>query len=214
MRVLLASLPLFACTSASPTSPSMTEAPVKEATPVASEVAAAKQGEFQGEIEFVSIKNGDSPVSAVIRDITGAIRLGEKAEDGVHRAEGALTIPLTAVDSQLEIRDQRIMNVFFHAQETPSASFAIDGVKMPEGNEGAGWVDGTLSIGPYTQDVRGHFLGASQEEGSWTFESGEPMVVSIESLGMGSRLKALMELCGHRSIDDSVEVRAKGLLRF
>ena len=214
MRVLLASLPLFACTSASPTSPSMTEAPVKEATPVASEVAAAKQGEFQGEIEFVSIKNGDSPVSAVIRDITGAIRLGEKAEDGVHHAEGSLTIPLTAVDSQLEIRDQRIMDVFFHAQETPSASFAIDGVKMPEGNEGAGWVDGTLSIGPYTQDVRGHFLGASQEEGSWTFESGEPMVVSIESLGMGSRLKALMELCGHRSIDDSVEVRAKGLLRF
>ena len=214
MRNLVISLPLFACSSAT-TAPASTVPPVKEAVSAAIEPASqAKKAEFQGEIEFVSIKNGDTPVSATIRDIAGAIRLGDKAEDGVHSAEGALTIPLTAVDSQLEIRDQRIMDVFFHAQETPSASFTIDGVKMPEGNAGAGWVDGTLTIGPYTQDVRGHFLGSSEEEGSWSFESGEPMVVSIESLGMGSRLKALMELCGHRSIDDSVEVRAKGLLRF
>ena len=216
MRLLIATLPLLACVSNTTSAPPSAVTP-KEAAPTEVPTEAAAEvpaGEFSGEIEFVSVKNGDSPVSAVIRDITGAIRLGDKGDNGVHAAEGALNIPLTAVDSQLQIRDQRIMEVFFHAQETPAANFAVSGVKMPEGTQGAGWVDGTLSIGPFNQSVRGHFMGKSDTEGSWSFESGEPMIVSIESLGMGSRLKALMELCGHQSIDDSVEVRAKGLLRF
>ena len=219
MRVLIFSLPLMACASTTTTAPPATPAPVEETVqapnPTASE--APTPAKFSGEIEFVSVKNGDSPVSAVIRDISGVIRLGEKSENGVTSASGSLTIPLTAVDSQLELRDQRIMDVFFHAQDTPEASFTVSGVKMPEGADGeanAGWVDGTLAIGPYSQTVRGHFLGTHHGAGGWTFESGEAMVLSIESLGMGSRLKALMELCGHQSIDDSVEVRAKGELRF
>jgi len=219
MRVLIACLPLWACASTTTTAPPAGSAPVEEAAPAAAPVAQPVESpaEFSGEIEFVSVKNGDSPVSAVIRDISGALRLGEKAENGIHEASGSLTIPLTAVDSQLQLRDQRIMEVFFHAQDTPEASFTVSGVKMPEGEEGqanAGWVDGTLAIGPYSQAVRGHFLGTNDGAGGWTVESGEPMVLSIESLGMGSRLKALMELCGHKSIDDSVEVRAKGMLRF
>ena len=218
MRNLLLLLPLAACSS-SMTPPSAPpgavspeeQAPVsKPAEPAGAESASAI---FEGQIEFVSLKNGDSPVPGTIRGITGSSP-AVLGDDGVTSLGGVVTIPLTAIDTALEIRDQRVMDTFFHAQETPTASLELKQMKLPSSDAGGMWIDGTLQIGPFAQDVRGHFRGERQEDGSWSIESGEPMIVSISSLGMGERLMALMTLCGHKSIDDSVEVRAKGIIRF
>ena len=126
-RFLCLSMFIFSCAGqskvASPPLGSDNEAAVEkksvEATPVQSLVRLA------GSIEIVTIKNETAPVPLQIQSFEASL-LGVESADGVFEFEdAALVLPLAAINSGLDIRDQRIRETFFHADQNPNARFEI-----------------------------------------------------------------------------------------
>jgi hypothetical protein len=215
---LLALFGAVACTTSKPTSveaPSV-EVPAVEAVPESAKETnphAASKMMIAGDLSFITVKNGDLPVAASLVGFAGQAEAGP-VENGVMTLSGTLEVPLSAWTTQLEIRDQRILETFFGAEANPVAFFKLKRMSHPAPGTAGMWIDGTLEIGPFSQDVRGHFRATSGKDGTQNLESGEAMIVSIAQLGMGDRLASLISLCGHKSVDDSVEVRATGTIRF
>ena len=75
-----------------------------------------------GSIQLVQIKNETGEVPASIKGVTGTVDL----EAGT----GELTIPLSAWDSGLEIRDNNVRGTFFKATEHPTASFTLESLAL------------------------------------------------------------------------------------
>jgi polyisoprenoid-binding protein YceI len=209
-------LPLLACAT-SKESGTYSVAPAVEAPQSSQEAStpphSASRIEIQGELSFISVKNGDTPVAGTLVGFSGSAAVGA-GEEGLMSLDGVLEIPLAGLSTGLPIRDDRIRDSFFHIQEVPTARFTLERMQHPKPGTAGMWIEGRLEIGAFSQPVRGHFRATSNADGSLSLESGEAMVLSISQLGMGERLTALMSLCGHKSIDDSVEVRATGSIRF
>ena len=220
-KTLLVLLSLVACSAAKEAPLSSDAAAPTEATAEATasvEEAPAKPHtgsriDIQASLEFISVKNEDTPVSGTIVGVSGSASV-EPGEGGLMGLDGVLEIPLTGFDTALAPRDANIQNAFFHVSETPMARFHLQKMQHPKPGTAGMWIEGKLEIGPFSQPIRGHFRASTNEDGSMSLESGEAMVVSIDKLGMGERLAALMALCGHKTVDDSVEVRASGTLRL
>jgi|GEM_PF-5450063 len=216
-RFSLLTLFVFGCASPTKTIDGPTDGGGDAAVaPKVAEVAAVKsQIQLAGSIELMSVKNETAPVPLQFAAFEASL-LGVQSSPGVYDFEdAALILPFADLSSGLDIRDQRVRDTFFHATENPNARFEV--ARMTLSAEAAQF-EGKLVIGPFSQALTGEFsvLKASDEakeevaSGAIAVESSDPIVVSIASLGMGERLKALMELCGHQSITDAVKVSAKG----
>jgi hypothetical protein len=215
---LLTLLACSACTAAKP----VVEEPVTQAEPQAEATEAAPKAAqphastnlvFEGDLSFISVKNGDTPVLGTLAGFSGSAVAGPE-EDGIIPLKGTLQIPLNTLSTELELRDQNILNAFFGVEANPVAFFELKRMSHPAPGTAGMWIDGSLKIGPFSMDVRGHFRATTATDGSQNLESGEAMILSISELGMGERLASLIALCQHKSVDDSVEVRAKGTIRF
>jgi hypothetical protein len=217
MRFFL--LTLLACSACTATKPAPAESvtqvePKPEATEVApKEAHASSRMVFEGNLSFISVKNGDTPVPGTWTGFSGSVVAGTE-KDGIIPLDGTLEIPLNSLSTELAPRDQNILNAFFGVEANPVAFFELKRMSHPAPGTAGMWIDGSLKIGPFSQDVRGHFRATMGADGSQSLESGEAMIISISQLGMGKRLASLIALCGHKSVDDSVEVRAKGSIRF
>lgn len=216
-------LPLFACASqpiisndvpdAAVTAPSAAEVTHEAPSVDKAHSHAATTMSLKGDLSFISVKNGDIPVPGTIVGFEGVAEVSPEV-DGEMALEGVLKIPLTALSTNLDLRDQRIQETFFDVKTTPVALFHLKKMSHPKPGTAGMWIDGTLEIGPYKQDVRGHFRATQGEGGVQNLESGEAMIISIATLGMSERLQNLITLCAHKSIGDSIEVRASGTMSF
>ena len=211
-------LAFLACTSTKPTPVEPVAQPgakaeIVEAAPKEAQPAVAAILSFEGELSFISVKNGDTPVLGTWAGFSGSAVAGPE-KDCIIPLDGTLDIPLNTLSTELELRDQQILNTFFDVKANPVAFFELKRMSRPAPGTAGMWIDGSLKIGPFSQDVRGHFRATTAEDGSQQLESGEAMIISISQLGMGKRLASLMALCEHESVDDSVEVRTKGTIRF
>ncbi len=211
---------LLGCSAAKDTAtPKIIAGPTEGAAESAEEVSATADPHpsstmvFSGQVNFNSVKNGNAQVGGSIGALSGSATATPQ-EGGILALSGVLEIPLGSLDTGLEFRDDRIKETFFGLSGNPTAQFHLLKMKHPAPGSSAMWIDGRLEIGPFSQEVRGHFLATPEEDGSMTLRSGEAMIVSIDNLGMGERAQALLELCGHTSIDDSVEITAEGSIRF
>ena len=216
-------LSLFACASQpiinndapDATAPSAVEPSAPEEAPATEEAPAhaSTKVSLQGDLSFISVKNGDTPVPGTIVGFEGVADVSPEV-NGEMALEGVLKIPLTALSTNLDLRDQRIQETFFDVKTTPVALFHLKKMSHPKPGTAGMWIDGTLEIGPYKQDVRGHFRATQGEGGVQNLESGEAMIISVAALGMSERLQNLITLCAHKSIGDSIEVRASGTMSF
>lgn len=168
---------------------------------------------LQGDLSFISVKNGDTPVAGSILGFKGVAEVSPEI-NGEMALKGTIKIPLSSLSTELELRDQRIQETFFDVNANPEALFHLKRMSHPKPGTAGMWIDGTLEIGPFKQEVRGHFRATQGEDGVQQLESGEAMIVSIRALGMNERLAKLITLCGHESVGDSIEVRASGTIKF
>jgi len=148
-----------------------------------------------GTVSLVQVKNGTAEVPATIAGVTGSVDL----EAGT----GTLTIPVNAWDSALEIRDNNVRGTFFHADAHPTATFTLESLALTDGQ---GAAKGTLTLYTGSVPVEAKVKVSTTEAGATQVETIEPFSVSIAALGLGEALTAVMQLCGHQSVDDAVKV--------
>ena len=105
---------------------SVEAAPSEEAEPPAEEAPphSGARLEISGDLEFLSVKNGDTPVAGTIVGVEGSASI-EPGEAGLMGLDGVLEIPLTRFNTELAPRDLNIQQAFFGVSETPTARFHL-----------------------------------------------------------------------------------------
>ena len=208
---------LVACGGSTPAPEATPEAsePVSEATPEAPAAEEVKPFSVvldaaTSTVEWKSIKNGDAPVNGKLTKPTGGLWL--TAAD-LSATRGDLQFDLSGVDSGLELRDQRIAEVFFGATADNSATGQVSLTKLtPEaatlepGGSTPATADLTVKAKDAEATVQAKVTVTRTDANTWTVVSAEDATVSIKSLGLDEPLDALMKLCAHKSVDDAVGI--------
>jgi len=199
----------FGAQEAAPTPPPA--APVaEEAKVIEAPVEAGVFAVVGGSLEIETIKNGAAPVKGNLGDLSGTFHFEDAALRG--GITGELDIPLSTWDSGLEIRDQRVQELFFKVIDNPTLSFALTSFTA-EGEDGVGVGESIEGIATGFLDVRAKKIElATQVRISrdapkrYTIQSVQPFTVSVEEMGLTEDMKALIKACGHASVDDTVKI--------
>lgn len=194
---MLLALALFGCTTETPDAPTPQ---AKVETPVAPKVMELRVAE--GQIQLVQLKNGTAEVPASFDTPKGAFKA-----DGT----GTFEIDLSSWGSELELRDTRVRETFFHASEHATATFTVSSAQdfntgIAVGESSTGSLKGELSLYAGKTDLEIPVVLTHKEEGTFSLASAQTFQVSIESLGLNENLQALMVECAHESIGDAVDV--------
>ena len=147
----------------------------------------------QGTVSLMQIKAETAKVPATISGVTGSVDLSA--------GTGELTIPVSAWDSQLEIRNTNVRTAFFEAAANPTATFKLTSLTLTDGQ---GEAKGTLEMFSGSVPVQATVKVSTDEAGQTQVVTTEPFEVSISALGLSEQLKALMKLCAHPSGNDGV----------
>jgi polyisoprenoid-binding protein YceI len=193
---MLLALALFACTTETPEPP----APQVKAEPA----PAPKAAELKvagGQIQLVQLKNGTAEVPAHFETPKGAFKA-----DGT----GTFEINVSSWASELELRDTRVRETFFHASEHATATFTVASAQgfdtgIAVGESSTGSLKGELSLYSGKTELEIPVVLSHKEEGTFSLAA-QTFQVSIESLGLNENLQALMVECAHESIGDAVDV--------
>lgn len=203
---MLFALALFACTTETPETPAPQAKAQPAPTPKAQAAVPLKlKG---GAISLVQLKNGTAEVPATFSTPSGTLS---------PKGTGTFEIDLGSWGSELEIRDTRVRETFFHATEHPTATFKATGLTpeqagMPldssiaTGATHKGVLKGELSLYSGSTPVEIPVSMVMSAPGEYTLSTAAPFQVSIESLGLNENLQALMVECAHESIGDAVDV--------
>ena len=195
---MLFAITLFACTTETAESPQpAAKAPVPEAP--AAPIGMALES---GQIDLVQLKNGTAEVPATFATPKGTLNA-----DGT----GSFEIDLSSWDSQLELRNSRVQELFFKAPEHPKATFMLtssEGLKtdIAVGESSMATLKGELSLYAGKTPVEIPATLTHNADGSFQLATTQPFQVSIESLGLNENLQVLMKVCAHESIGDAVDV--------
>ena len=194
---MLLALALFACTTETPEPPAPQAKAEPAPAPKAVELKVA-----DGQIQLVQLKNGTAEVPAHFETPKGTFKA-----DGT----GTFEIDLSSWASELELRDTRVRETFFHASEHATATFTVASAQgfdtgIAVGESSTGSLKGELSLYAGKTDVEIPVVLTHKEEGTFSLASAQTFQVSIASLGLNENLQALMVECAHESIGDAVDV--------
>jgi hypothetical protein len=176
-------------------------------------IAQAKTFEAQvnrAEIIVTAVKNGDTPVKGVLNLSSGNMDLTEGATPAV-----SLNVDLSTYNSNLIERDDRVRKIFFDVTNTEfkTAMVTIQSLTVQQVNElrskgkvGPVVVPMELKLHGVTQNLTAHVEVTTTPENRVVVKSVEPVVVSIAQFSLGENLAALIQACGHKSVDDTVKV--------
>lgn len=163
-----------------------------------------------GQVGLVTVKDAGVEVPARFQTVTGQVTLDL---GDLNRSTADLTIDLASWDSGLELRDQRMKDVFFRVADKPTTvGFKLEGIAEPSGplNDPGAKVTGKARG---KLDWRGLPIPVEapvelERTGPDTFQvrSTAPFQVSIAALGMSEPLQELITVCQHQAVDDSVRV--------
>lgn len=195
---MLFAITLFACS----TEPAETPQPTAKALVPEAPAAPIGMALESGQIGLVQLKNGTAEVPATFATPKGTLNA-----DGT----GSFEIDLSSWDSQLELRDTRVQEIFFKAPEHPKATFTLtsaEGLKtdIAVGESSTATLKGELSLYAGKAPVEFPATLTHNTDGSFQLATTQPFQVSIESLGLNENLQVLMEICAHESIGDAVDV--------
>ncbi|MFT4980013.1 MAG: hypothetical protein ACI8S6_005925 [Myxococcota bacterium] len=198
---MLFALALFACAAEPPATltPAATTAPRAQ--------AALPLKLTSGSIELVQVKNGAAEVPAKFTDPTGTL-----SADGTDSFE----IDLSTWDSEMEVRDARVRETFFHATEHPKATFEATSLTsadpslpldstLPVDATRAGVLKGELSLYSGKAQVEIPVSLSRPSLSEYHLNTEGAFQVSIESLGLNENLQALIVECAHESVHDSAD---------
>ncbi|MEE2750379.1 MAG: YceI family protein [Myxococcota bacterium] len=195
------------CTGAS-------KAPVSEPAGGEVEVEAKQEPvptllQIEGVAEVDTQKNGDTPVGATVAGIKGEVNvLNLETWEGLR---GEVSVPISSFNTGLELRDERIQDVFFNREAWPDVvlKFAAPaGFSRPlvVGDAQALTVPAEISVGGGEGAVTLELDVALEEDGRYSVTTRTPAVLSIQGLGLSDALAQLVTLCGHESVRDEVRV--------
>lgn len=153
-------------------------------------------------IAFASIKAGEVIETHFFPGLTGEI-----TADG----QATVSVPLDQVETKIDLRNERMRDMFFKTGEFPSAMIktavsAQDFSDLKTGERRQTEIDGTLSLHgteePIFVDAYVTRIAPSRIE----IESAEPVIVYVADFGLEAGLEALREVAGLPSITSSVPV--------
>jgi polyisoprenoid-binding protein YceI len=176
----------------------------------ASEGVGALQVDAQASyIRFISVKKSSVAEVGEFKQFTG-----EVSGDGSLK----LAIDLGSVDTAIDIRDQRLRDELFEIVTFPQATVAgkidLPAVQaLAPGQELALTVDVTLSLHAVQQPVQAQLLAVRLADGSLRVATVDPILLSLEELGLAGGVQKLQELAGLVSIDLVVPVYFSLVLR-
>lgn len=176
-----------------------------------------KAATFASQILMRVTKDEKIPVAATFNVKAGELKWLDKPSGaaGLRSAEASVVMDVASFNSGLLLRDERVREIFFGADNGVSAevSFAVKAATpedlVPLRTQGA--VTGVAVTGDLKAFGKSLPIAATIDlsvtpEGRLRAVSTSPIVIKISELGLNTNLAKLMAECGHKSVSDEVQV--------
>ncbi|MEM1131821.1 MAG: YceI family protein [Pseudomonadota bacterium] len=156
------------------------------------------------QISFVSIKAGNIGEAHSFGTESGAV-------DGSGKAE--ISVDLNSVDTAIEIRDERMREILFQADQFPNATITaqVDPQSFQALDIGEQQIESTelsISLHGVEADFDSDLAVTRISENRVLVETAKPLILDAEQFALGDGLKQLRELAGLPSISPAVPVTA------
>ena len=206
MRTRLAaffSIPVFALTACGPTAETPTDSQAPAATAEAVPQSATwALDQSASRIAFASIKATEAIETHFFPGLTGEIRPG---------GEASVTVLLDQVETKIDIRNERMRELFFKTDTYPTATITTavnpaDFTDLAAGERRQTEIEGTLNLhgadAPFYVDAFVTRIAPNRIE----ISSAEPVIVYVSDFDLDAGLEALREVAGLPSITSAVPV--------
>jgi hypothetical protein len=214
---LLAALFLVACGGGEPSTPA--PSPTPEPPPPAPQISPAAPvwthvlDAADPKLTWTSKKNGDTAVPGTLQLASGELRIDPT---DLATTTGTLVVELKGTASGDAVRDERLVRTFFQAAEPDRAQarveldrVALEPKVIEVGQSAQGSAHYVLHLGPGKVEGEIRIAVERPDAERWAVRATEPATVSIAGLGLSTQLQALVTECGHKSVDDAVQIGAE-----
>jgi polyisoprenoid-binding protein YceI len=147
------------------------------------------------------------PVKGYFKNFSIGLSRGLKEAQTLADLEGleaVVSVDVTSIETDLELRNNNIKQAFFETELFPSASFSLTNVRVSPTDAQAVLVDALLDIHGASKEITDLPLHAERIDGAWHVSTIEPIVIVSDDFGLGAQ--ALLMLCGHKGIDEFASV--------
>jgi polyisoprenoid-binding protein YceI len=163
-----------------------------------------------GEIGVMSKKDGDIEVPGRFTTVSGTFKFKDGKD--LQGLTGDIELDLSSWDSDLAERDKNVKEYFFDLPTAGTAVFQLTELQgLPEeplsvGHDAEVTARGWLKMSGAEVAVEPKVKLSRSGDKEFYIDTIDPFYISVDSLGMTDRLKKLMSVCGHESIDDNVAI--------
>ena len=152
-------------------------------------------------VSYVSIKNNAIAETNVFTNVTGGVN---------KKGELAISIDLSSVETQVEIRNQRMRELFFEVARYPKATITaqFEAQELAQVNSGAPLQiikPLKLSLHGVEAEVEAHVSIVSVGNRAWV-STVQPILISAADFGLSGGVEALREVAGLQAISSAVPV--------
>lgn len=153
----------------------------------------------QSELGFSSVKNGDIKENHRFTLFTGELNAN---------GEFTLEIDLNSVDTNIEIRDQRMKEHLFKTEQNPTATLTgtIDSSLLQQSAPFEHTLDATLNYADKSVPVQTQVIIERLSDNSIQVSNPQALTISAVDLGLDAGLNQLQQIAGLASIDMNVPV--------
>jgi polyisoprenoid-binding protein YceI len=156
----------------------------------------------QSQLNFVSIKKGNVAEVHHFERLTGSL-----SENGTF----TLDIDLESVNTNIEIRDQRMREFLFDVVDFPAASLTAQVepglvAELASGMSRTATIDAELSLHGQKQSLTIDVLVTKLSDNTLMLVSAEPLVLNVSDFDLVQGVEKLRELAGLPSISHAVPV--------
>ena len=152
-------------------------------------------------VSYVSIKNNAIAETNVFTNVTGGVN---------KKGELAISIDLSSVETQVEIRNQRMRELFFEVARYPKATITaqFEAQELAQVNSGAPLQiikPLKLSLHGVEAEVEAHVSIVSVGNRAWV-STVQPILISAADFGLSGGVETLREVAGLQAISSAVPV--------
>ncbi|GAA4361557.1 YceI family protein [Kangiella marina] len=152
----------------------------------------------QSELNFSSTKNGDITETHSFESLSGTVKAN---------GEARIAIDLNSVNTNIEIRDERMQKHVFNstAKQTAVVKADIDPELLTTKKAATQTINGTLSMAGKITEFTATVDVTPSKQGL-TVSTKQPIALSVKALGISEGINKLQEIAGLQSISDEVPV--------
>jgi hypothetical protein len=158
-----------------------------------------------------TIKDAGIPVKATINLASGRLSLAGVSEQPALDLE----IDLSTFNSGMELRDGRVRQIFFNADQADFKTAHLVVAALPTGSVEKLKaekkilnvpVSADFTLHGKTQKISGAVTAFFNKKGRLQIKTAEPFVIKISEWTLSENLEKLKAICGHQIIADEVKV--------